>query len=78
MHTPFEIFGEEVTTSASVGIAIAPEHGDTYDDLLNRADEAMYRAKDHGPRRLRDVPHTPPTRSTPAGGRSTTGSSTPT
>jgi len=37
-----------VTTSASVGIAIAPEHGDTYDDLLNRADEAMYRAKDHG------------------------------
>ncbi len=48
MHTPFEIFSEEVTTSASVGIAIAPEHGDTYDDLLNRADEAMYRAKDHG------------------------------
>jgi len=48
MHTPFPIFGEEVSTSASVGIAIAPEHGDTYDDLLNRADEAMYRAKDHG------------------------------
>ena len=48
MHTPFEIFGEEVSTSASVGIAIAPEHGDTYDDLLNRADEAMFRAKDHG------------------------------
>ena len=48
MHTPFVIFGEEVTTSASVGIAIAPEHGDTYDDLLNRADEAMYRAKDLG------------------------------
>ena len=48
MHTPFDIFGEEVSTSASVGIAIAPEHGDTYDDLLNRADEAMYRAKDHG------------------------------
>jgi len=48
MHTPFDIFGDEVTTSASVGIAIAPEHGDTYDDLLNRADEAMYRAKDHG------------------------------
>jgi len=48
MHTPFPIFGQEVSTSASVGIAIAPEHGDTYDDLLNRADEAMYRAKDHG------------------------------
>ncbi len=48
MHTPFEIFGESVSTSASVGIAIAPEHGDSYDDLLNRADEAMYRAKDLG------------------------------
>ncbi|MGA2838399.1 MAG: EAL domain-containing protein [Acidimicrobiales bacterium] len=48
VHTPFTIFGTEVITSASVGIAIAPEHGDTYDDLLNRADEAMYRAKDHG------------------------------
>ena len=48
MHTTFSIFGEEVTTSASIGIAIAPEHGDSYDDLLNRADEAMYRAKDLG------------------------------
>ena len=48
MHTPFDILGESVSTSASVGIAIAPDHGDTYDDLLNRADEAMYRAKDHG------------------------------
>ncbi len=48
IHTPFLVFGEEVTTSASIGIAIAPEHGDSYDDLLNRADEAMYRAKDLG------------------------------
>jgi diguanylate cyclase (GGDEF)-like protein len=48
MHTPFDIYGELVSTSASVGIAIAPEHGDSYDDLLNRADEAMYRAKDLG------------------------------
>ncbi len=48
MHTLFDIFGVQVSTSASVGIAIAPEHGDSYDDLLNRADEAMYRAKDHG------------------------------
>ncbi|HEY4927685.1 MAG TPA: EAL domain-containing protein [Acidimicrobiales bacterium] len=48
MHTPFDIFGQQVSTSASVGIAIAPEHGDSYDDLLNRADEAMFRAKDHG------------------------------
>ena len=59
MHTPFDIFGEEVVTSASVGIAIAPEHGDTYDDLLNRADEAMYRAKDHGRNAFEMFHHTP-------------------
>ena len=59
VHTPFDIFGEEVVTSASVGIAIAPEHGDTYDDLLNRADEAMYRAKDHGRDAFEMFRHTP-------------------
>jgi diguanylate cyclase (GGDEF)-like protein len=59
MHTPFDIFGEEVSTSASVGIAIAPEHGDTYDDLLNRADEAMYRAKDLGRDAFEIFRHTP-------------------
>ena len=42
------VFGEEVETSASIGIAMAPDHGDTYDELLSRADEAMYRAKDRG------------------------------
>ncbi|MGD0880709.1 MAG: EAL domain-containing protein [Acidimicrobiales bacterium] len=59
VHTPFTIFGTEVTTSASVGIAIAPEHGDTYDDLLNRADEAMYRAKDQGRDAFEMFRHTP-------------------
>jgi diguanylate cyclase (GGDEF)-like protein len=48
MSTPFSVFGEDVETSASIGIAVAPEHGDSYDDLLNRADEAMYRAKAFG------------------------------
>ena len=48
LGTPFEVFGQEVETSASIGIAMAPEHGDSYDELLSRADEAMYRAKDRG------------------------------
>ena len=42
---PFIVFDEQVENTASIGIAIAPEHGDCYDDLLNRADAAMYRAK---------------------------------
>ena len=48
MSRPFIVFGEEVETSASIGIAMAPEHGDSYDELLSRADEAMYRAKGRG------------------------------
>jgi diguanylate cyclase (GGDEF)-like protein len=48
MSAPFFVFGEEVETSASIGIAMAPEHGDSYDELLSRADEAMYRAKARG------------------------------
>ncbi len=48
MSRPFVVFGEEVATSASIGIAMAPDHGDSYDELLSRADEAMYRAKSRG------------------------------
>ena len=48
MSTPFDVFGEEVATSASIGIAMAPDHGDSYDELLSQADEAMYRAKSLG------------------------------
>ena len=48
MSKPFVVFGEEVATSASIGIAMAPDHGDSYDELLSRADEAMYRAKSRG------------------------------
>jgi len=59
MYTPFDIYGEQVSTSASIGIAIAPEHGDSYDDLLNRADEAMFRAKDQGRNAFEMFHHTP-------------------
>jgi diguanylate cyclase (GGDEF)-like protein len=45
---PCVLSGQEVNTTASIGIAVAPEHGDTYDALLSRADEAMYRAKSAG------------------------------
>ncbi|MGD0393223.1 MAG: EAL domain-containing protein [Acidimicrobiales bacterium] len=48
MSRPFIVLGEEVATSASIGIAMAPDHGDSYDELLSRADEAMYRAKSRG------------------------------
>ncbi len=48
LGTPFVVCNEPVETSASIGIAMAPDHGDSYDELLSRADEAMYRAKGRG------------------------------
>ncbi len=34
--------------SCSVGIALAPEHGSSYYDLFQHADQALYQAKDQG------------------------------
>jgi diguanylate cyclase (GGDEF)-like protein/PAS domain S-box-containing protein len=45
---PFDPAGHHVTTDASVGIAIAPNDGDTVDQLLKSADLALYGAKADG------------------------------
>jgi diguanylate cyclase (GGDEF)-like protein/PAS domain S-box-containing protein len=38
----------EVRIGASIGISIYPEHGDTYESLLQHADTALYQAKEEG------------------------------
>ncbi len=48
LQSSFVIGGFEQRISASIGIAIAPEHGDTVELLLRNADIAMYAAKDSG------------------------------
>jgi diguanylate cyclase (GGDEF)-like protein/PAS domain S-box-containing protein len=45
---PFEAKGEEVHTSASIGITMFPADGQTADRLLKNAELAMYRAKSNG------------------------------
>lgn len=45
LRTPFAIYGNEVNLTASVGIAIAPQHGTGQNDLIRSADLALYRAK---------------------------------
>ena len=45
---PVRISGMDVYVSASIGIAMFPGDADTAEDLLKRADTAMYRAKDAG------------------------------
>jgi len=45
---PYHVNGHDVTTSASVGIAIGPLDRETPDALLKNADVALYRAKEDG------------------------------
>ena len=47
LEPPFVVAGRDLTVGASIGMALVPEHGDNMDDLLRRADLAMYDAK-HG------------------------------
>ncbi len=48
LHLPYTIEGAEVYTSASIGVALYPDHGETYDELLSHADEALYLSKAMG------------------------------
>jgi diguanylate cyclase (GGDEF)-like protein/PAS domain S-box-containing protein len=45
---PFLLGGREVFVTASLGISLYPEHGDTGEALVKNADIAMYRAKQSG------------------------------
>ena len=48
LSQPFDVDGRQCYLSASVGIASYPEDGATAEDLLKKADTAMYRAKANG------------------------------
>jgi len=48
ISSPMSEFGVNITLGASIGIAIYPDNGNSYKDILIAADEAMYRAKKTG------------------------------
>ena len=48
MRAPFLIFGLEMAISTSVGVAVSNTHDQSADDLLKRADAALYSAKRAG------------------------------
>lgn len=48
IRIPHEMDGNVLTIGTSIGIAIYPRHGETGDDLLQKADLAMFRAKQRG------------------------------
>jgi diguanylate cyclase (GGDEF)-like protein len=53
IREPFDCLGHQVSTDASIGIALAPEHGVDLDQILKNADLAMYAAKSAGRRTYR-------------------------
>ncbi|RST30556.1 EAL domain-containing protein [Sphingomonas ginkgonis] len=45
---PFELSGHSIDIGASIGVAVAPAHGNSIEALMRAADIAMYRAKSRG------------------------------
>ena len=45
---PFELSSHSVDVGASIGVALAPEHGTSIEALMRAADIAMYQAKETG------------------------------
>ena len=76
LSAPYEVLGHQVVVGASVGVALAPGDGRDPDELLKRADMALYRAKADGARHLpqlrarhgRPAPGAPAARARPAEG----------
>jgi diguanylate cyclase (GGDEF)-like protein len=48
LSEPMPIDGEELRITASLGVALNIEAGDTVETLLRRSDDAMYLAKERG------------------------------
>jgi diguanylate cyclase (GGDEF)-like protein/PAS domain S-box-containing protein len=48
LSQPYSIEGQRVSIGASIGIAIAPENGDTSEAIIRNSDLALYAAKDGG------------------------------
>jgi len=48
LRPPFQLAGQELFLSASMGVALYPDHGLNVESLVKNADAAMYRAKEMG------------------------------
>lgn len=52
LNQPFQVAGNTLNISTSIGLAIYPEHGDDEQTLTRNADAAMYQAKTQGRNRV--------------------------
>jgi len=46
--TPIQINDRQIQVTVSIGLAVSQTHDDSLENVLSRADEALYRAKDKG------------------------------
>lgn len=53
LSQPFQLQGHRASISASIGVAVYPQHGSDEDELAKSADAAMYRAKQEGRNQVR-------------------------
>ena len=53
IRAPYDCLGHQVTSDASISIALVPQHGTDLDQILKNADLAMYAAKSAGRRTWR-------------------------
>jgi len=53
---PYIVDGNAIAVTSSIGIAVYPCDGSSQDDLIRRADVAMYLAKAHNNSQIRFVP----------------------
>ena len=51
LSMPYSFNKGDAVVTASLGISLYPEDGETYDELVRSADNAMYRAKEYGKNR---------------------------
>jgi diguanylate cyclase (GGDEF)-like protein len=47
-EAPFEIGGQRIRMTASVGVSMAPDHGGSPEELMRHADIALYQGKNNG------------------------------
>jgi diguanylate cyclase (GGDEF)-like protein/PAS domain S-box-containing protein len=45
---PINVHNHNLPVSMSIGVALYPDHGDSFETLLQKSDTAMYKAKDSG------------------------------
>ncbi len=48
LHRSYQNNNDKLPFSVSIGVAVFPEHGTSYQDLFTRADRALYEAKSQG------------------------------